>query len=425
MIKRILIDHYKSCNMVELSKLGSCTVLIGRNGAGKTNILQAIKWAAGTATQTGPSGPVYERGFGIPSCVEFAIEAAGRSYKYRITRSLTFTRNQPEPNASFDEELVIQDNDGTVFQIDRKGQLMSIKSQKTSSAAESSGASAPIERQRAGSLNLPAFPIIPSSPMLHVIMSIFTSELALVSAIADLVHELRAVHYYSFDECAVSAHNDSGFVLEDHYKQWLASRLNGGPDEGPVLMQMLHIFRDDHETFDELKQLLGPNGLGLVSDIQVAGYEFPGSGAASQSQENARRFYVIQFYPGARDDADFESGFTFDELSLGTRRVIRILTSILYDKSGIMLLEHPEDGIHSGLARKLFAIIKSYFAGRQLLIASHSLTIFDTLDPEEVRLVAMVKRTTQARSLTAEEVDHARAFMREEGTLSEYLQMTQ
>ena len=34
--------------------------------------------------------------------------------------------------------------------------------------------------------------------------------------------------------------------------------------------------------------------------------------------------------------------FTFSDLSIGTRRVIRILTSLLFDKRSLMLLEEPE-----------------------------------------------------------------------------------
>ena len=46
MIKRIKIVNFRSCKEVVLDNLGPMTVLIGRNGTGKTNVLKAIDWAA-------------------------------------------------------------------------------------------------------------------------------------------------------------------------------------------------------------------------------------------------------------------------------------------------------------------------------------------------------------------------------------------
>jgi predicted ATPase len=44
---------------------------------------------------------------------------------------------------------------------------------------------------------------------------------------------------------------------------------------------------------------------------------------------------------------------SYDELSLGTRRVLHLIVSLILDRSSLMLVEHPEDSIHRGLMRKL------------------------------------------------------------------------
>lgn len=50
MIKKICIENYKSIQKLKL-ELGRITVLIGENGGGKSNILEAIALgAAATAT---------------------------------------------------------------------------------------------------------------------------------------------------------------------------------------------------------------------------------------------------------------------------------------------------------------------------------------------------------------------------------------
>jgi hypothetical protein len=58
-----------------------------------------------------------------------------------------------------------------------------------------------------------------------------------------------------------------------------------------------------------------------------------------------------------------------------------------------------------------------------LIIASHSAVVFDTLDPKSVRLVTMSEGETKVRPLTAEELDAARKYLEEEGTLSDFLEV--
>jgi len=54
MIVQIHIRNFKSCKNVALSDLGQIVALIGRNGAGKTNVLRSFYWMARTATTAAP-----------------------------------------------------------------------------------------------------------------------------------------------------------------------------------------------------------------------------------------------------------------------------------------------------------------------------------------------------------------------------------
>lgn len=114
--------------------------------------------------------------------------------------------------------------------------------------------------------------------------------------------------------------------------------------------------------------------------------------------------------------------FGFENLSAGTQRVIRILVSLIFDQSAVMLLEHPEDGIHRGLLRKLIDVLQKYANQSQLIVSSHSSVVFDTLDPGTVRLVTMGEGNTKVRSLTPEELGVAGRFLEEDGSLSDFLE---
>jgi recombinational DNA repair ATPase RecF len=50
MLRRVEIENYRSCRSIVLDDLSPLTALVGKNGAGKTNVLTAITTAAHAAT---------------------------------------------------------------------------------------------------------------------------------------------------------------------------------------------------------------------------------------------------------------------------------------------------------------------------------------------------------------------------------------
>jgi predicted ATPase len=113
--------------------------------------------------------------------------------------------------------------------------------------------------------------------------------------------------------------------------------------------------------------------------------------------------------------------FGYSDLSTGTRRVIRMLVSLLFDKSSVMLIEQPEDSIHSGLLRKLIDLFRSYSDQTQVIFSTHSSAVVDMLKPDEVLLVTAEAGATKVRPLSQPEIELARKFMNDEGSLSDYL----
>jgi predicted ATPase len=168
----------------------------------------------------------------------------------------------------------------------------------------------------------------------------------------------------------------------------------------------------------EIRSLLGRDGLGVVDNLDIQTFKEPKS---QQKKEGPIELYRVWFQPSLEASASSRD-FDFADLSSGTQRVIRILVSLIFDESAVMLLEHPEDGIHRGLLRKLIDLLQKYADPSQLIVSSHSPLVFNTLDPRAVRLVTMEEGATKVRRLTPEELQVAGKFLEEDGSLADFLE---
>ena len=184
-------------------------------------------------------------------------------------------------------------------------------------------------------------------------------------------------------------------------------------------MKLLRMWKDAREDFEEVEAIVGANGLGLIGKIAVGSHKIPKSGGGSDDGEE---FYYIFFHslPAANGHADEETNgspqrFRFADLSHGTRRIIRMVVSMIFDRGSVMLIEHPEDGIHRRLTASVFGTLKSYTDPSQIIVASHSPIVFDMLDPEEIRVVSQTDGKTAVRALTPEEADRRGVTSRSAG----------
>src|SRR5260221_8912912 len=90
MLKQVHIRAFRSCVDVKLKLTAPLVALIGRNGAGKTNVLKGIEWLARTATSLEPLSEERPLLHGPqPLAVAVDVELSGRPYRYSLTRTVT------------------------------------------------------------------------------------------------------------------------------------------------------------------------------------------------------------------------------------------------------------------------------------------------------------------------------------------------
>jgi energy-coupling factor transporter ATP-binding protein EcfA2 len=403
MLTRVEIENFRSCSNVTIDKIGQIVALIGRNAAGKSNILQAIRWMANSAT-TPPSLPTFWRFFREsrkPSAVTVHAKLARRSYVFRFRVS----PSAPGPSGAFSpvelhESLSIQEPGGGLQEVfNRAGQQVASPLLK--------------DRIQIGTL-------APSLPTLTALLP----AAKLVELIRPLTQFLERIRYYPLDE-ATDIRDDpsSGLITEEAYKHWLGHYKETGDPGDAIAMRLLYMHLEDQAQLQQVNSLLGASGLGVIERAAVASGQMMVGGTPEEQEPRPVPFYQPIFLLPHDADQTRRRTFNYAELSFGTRRVVRMIVSLVFDHSNVMLVEHPEDGIHTGLVRKVIDLLRANLGETQLIMSSHSLTVMNALAPGDVRLVAMADGETRVRALTPKQLRTATEFITKEGgSLADFLE---
>lgn len=382
MIKKIKIVNFRSCKEVVLDNLGPMTVLVGRNGTGKTNILKAIDWAAKNATATNSFKPwpnrfVQDR---LSTAVEMEIELENEQFNYFLSSEML-----PKHGSDSSEKLAVKQNGSSTVVFDRTVDKVVID----------------------GGQNIK---LQPNVPALNVLKSLLPPDHIALKYVNTLFDFLAAIRYDAYEE--PNSWPFDTLISEPGYQQWKST---GERSTRTVLYQLLHEYLTHPESFKELKLLLGEKGLRLIAGIEVREI----TTRRNERVEEELKVFFIKFAPFSSPRRFFE----FPELSLGTRRIIRILASMLFDKNSVTLGEQLEDGIHAGLLWKVISLLRTYCDSNQFILTTHSSIVVNALRPEDVRLVSMKNGETKVHALTAKERRSAESFVKDQGTLAEALQL--
>jgi predicted ATPase len=395
MLKSIEIRNFRSCKDASISDLPGLVALIGRNAAGKTNVLRAIEWAAKLA-----SGDVSDESIiryvlpgdrlerGQPH-ISMSVGLGQQTYSYDVGFSLIPSGKPPSSfRIEMSESLFMQDQGGSRIEVcTRKGENVKL-----------AGNGEPVK-------------IGVMAPCLPALNALISADSTVVKTIRPLLDFFRAVRYYPLDESsdATDQFSNAGFVQDEEYKKWLAHYEQSKVPGPSVLMRLVHM--NDQGRLPELESILGKNGLGLIDKIFVLQHSWP---EAEGKRKALRVFHMINFQVSNSHPAEV-TPLSYAQLSCGTRRMVRIIISLLFDHDSVMLMEHPEDGVHTGLVRKLVTHVRANCNSTQVIMSSHSLTLLNTLSPHEIRLVTMDDGKTNIRAFTQRELKVANKFISEQG----------
>ncbi len=389
MLKKIHITNFLSCKDTEI-ELDNVTALIGRNAAGKTNVLKAIQWCAQFAVGNLPLYKYFRQFDVIKTECSVELSVENQDYKYEIK----ITKNHSGSNST---GMLAQAKDSSVLienLLSDKGGCWELVAKRNNDCAT---------HYNEGEIDLE---INPQAPMIVSMCSVLPKK-TLNPAINKISNYLLAIKYYTLeDDKYKSGDYDefAEFIIDNTYQKWLSE---DNKTESSVVMRLLHLWHVDKDLLEELEALIGENGLNLVNKIVI--------NKSSFGQQN-EYFYMLRFNVA-------NTFVNYTQLSYGTQRVLILLLALLYDKNSTLLIEQPEDGIHSGLLYKLLPLCFEYATvyNKQIIITTHSPDVINLLPPESIRFVRMTEDGTKVSALNKEQLPFVHEFMENEGALFDFI----
>ncbi len=333
------------------------TILVGRNGAGKSLLIDGLwlgAWAPIRTTDSQRAAPrvfACEVGAGVGSTI---------AYRYSI--------GVQESDDSFDAEL------GEVFDArSERGELT-----QTWEARCWEPITGHISWRIQGAClfvgDAPGVPIASGIGLLEM------PDTPRPASAATLTRVLRGVRRVSTpdtdgarDEVLVESRVQRG------QRRWVQSDLGRVHRLAAVLTNR---WERQRAYYDEFCAAL--RDLRLVREVSVATFKDPRSRVD---------FAEILF-----------DGVNLGYLSEGTLRVMEILVTLLQPATRVLLIEEPEMAVHPGLLERLLAVIDAYSLDRQIVVSTHSPQVVNWGNPDDLRIVERHGGTTAVRPLGDEQM---------------------
>lgn len=381
MLERAHISGYRSCVDTEIPLGQSVVALVGRNGVGKSNILKGLNWIAHTVTSSYSFRP-----WQLPAnSIEAELQLLIDNYRYKYQLSI---KRDKRSTVSINERLDV--GDSTIFTRNPTELVVHSSDDKL--------------RIRSNAYSIPY-------------LQAFINDTDTLDHVGRVDEFLQQTHYYDLSDAWLG----SSYVQEAEYEDWKGSYISTGNPDSSVLHRLVYMFYEDKKLFDEVVDVLGPNGLNLLDFIDVMQLSQSIPESHMESGAGADLVYAVYFGPSSQQ-AGHGGHFLISDLSSGTRRILKIITYLLFDKRTLLLLEQPEDSVHFGLLRSLIGYLRTYSYNSQVVFTTHSCEALNSLSPEEVRLVHSGNGMTTVRRLTPDQLGVAKSFLQEDGPLSDFIE---
>ncbi len=406
MLKEIHIENYKSLKNVTIQFKEGLNIIIGKNGSGKSNLLELIDRLINKELFFGKSissvkkfpninfGYVFEYENEVQERIELAVELPSKHFDSRLT--LGRKMSIYERSITNNEELLNEEfADG----------LESSLEHSISSAASKSYVSRGISGFSAAIFILQRIHQL----VARYIKFSFPRDMFWLDKHNTVTLEKPFGVVSDNDEQFSSLF---GYGFRDYLQNWVFSNLNDINENEDEESLKSMIILESIRYIDQLglRDLL--SAFSPIVDIQLS----PGVSCFFVEDKVLIDYLSFEF--------KIENAWVpWSYLSDGTKRLFYLISEINACNNGIILLDEPELGIHPHQLYKLMQFIKEQSQQKQIIISTHSPLVLDMLEADELDRIIIARTengSSQFNKLTDEQIEKAKVYMHEEMDLSFY-----
>lgn len=406
-LESIEIEGYRSCSHTKLSPNKDLSVLIGVNGAGKTNILQGIRLLA-NRTPRRNRHLLDEFGHNPDAQVTAWFLVNSKRIGLKINFLLQENSKRGDDQISIQETWNYQSFTGSKnwIEVPPIEFLMERGNYPDRFTLDNLGIFNEPKRIKA---------------LFEVSDQILNNQ-ELLQAIR-LINSFRSnISYYSASQFTDPTRCPSSFEVDEEGRL-SESYLTSTNTHQKFLHSLYRLKTENPDSYENYCEFVSRRQLGLVSRITWKEIVLSSNTAEVKSGGSIKKIKKTKTLVIPKVQVG-KSHITFNQLSEGTFKTLALIFYTFTDASKLLMVEEPEVCIHYGLLSKVTSTLKSQSFQKQILISTHSDQLLDQLEPSNIFVVEIDNKGTQVKNLEkwldTNEKRALKDYLAESGTLGEY-----
>jgi AAA15 family ATPase/GTPase len=377
MIEEIRIQRYKSIKDLTIAFQTPLTALIGKTGAGKTNVLEGIYLAcvlsfSGVIPQS-HQGDI-PKGFSVFFKMIVRKKVCWYNFKFLFKNDRFYIQDSFSIKDGRKKIELFAKRDPFTVKFYHNSKLIYIP-------AESSGLG-----------------LVKKMIVMPELPDEFSSLSDYVNEIAGAILDFSKIHFFRPQTIL-----DPALFLIKDFDLWQQSPFNVSEDL-QFSFELYNLFKNKPKAFEQFTSQL--RRLELIDNIQAS--------EITAKDETGKNYYCMVWRFLVHGQS-----FPFTALSQGTRRLILMLFDIHTNKTALMLIQQLESGMHYALLMDYLQILVEYADEKKILFSSYSDHMFKVLKPEQMIYLQNKNNVTRAKRLKQRHLEKLLTHMGPENVQNE------
>ena len=405
MIKKFEIKDYRSCLNTKMTLHPHLSVLIGPNGSGKTNILNAILLLQKLVEEEDYYYSRQDERVTGQCKLKVWFEIDEKTAIFTTTVNIYTDEENSDVIVSSNQQWYLKDFTGSAKRIKIPlwllRNIVSMHDNKIDVKSQS-------------------YPLYFYSRKIKSEYKSLSGNV--IEPLVKIAKELLKIRYYSASQFTNPSKCPVSFEIEKEGKRRRGLRLQG---HSKFLFDLYKKYKSyNKSSYMQFIDIIGASGIHLVDDmkfqeIQTSSIDYSvRSGGQVHKRKREKVLIIPQFFIGKNE-------LSPNQLSEGTFKTITLLFYLITEQSKVLLIEEPEVCVHHGLLSSIIELIKTYSLEKQILVSTHSDFVLDEVKPENVFQVAIsetegTKINHIPKSMSRREMAALHEYLETEGNLGEY-----